>query len=169
MKTKILAAVPIIFALVISYLVGTGLRTDTSAYIASYFASGDGSEITLAVSSASSAGHVRRAAVRRREGGTLYIDFRCAFGGINGKIGAKSVFTLPLDPDISAIALRRAGGEYETVLVRSASGEWGRPAEQPSVLHNYSPAAILVPRFGRRGFPPAPGHSARTPFGPQTV
>ena len=49
-----------------------------------------------------------------------------AWGGFNSSIGAKSEYTLKLDPDDTEIYIYRGDGGYELVLQKNAeSGEWG--------------------------------------------
>ena len=59
-------------------------------------------------------------------GGKLYIDCYAAFGGINGRIGAKSSFTLPLDADTEMIGIYRNANCYEEILHKDADGSWQR-------------------------------------------
>ena len=66
-----------------------GFLRNGSVYMDGYSVSGDGREITLDIGVAASRGYIRKAAVSQQYGGKLYIDCYSAFGGINGRIGAK--------------------------------------------------------------------------------
>lgn len=54
--------------------------------------------------------------VSQQESGKLYIDCYAAFGGINGSIGAKSRFTLPIEEGTTVIGIYRDKDCYEEVL-----------------------------------------------------
>ena len=113
-----------VLALLLLYFVGSGFGKVSFACIYDYSVSEDGSEITLHAGAASSAGYIRKAAVHQQYGGKLYIDFYSAFGGINGSIGAKSAFTLPLEEDTEIIAVYRGADSYQEVLYKDADGIW---------------------------------------------
>lgn len=126
MKKKIAIAVIAVLAVFLFYFIGTGFLKNGSTYIDEYAVSEDGSEITLDISVASSAGYIRAATVSQQEGGKLYIDCYSAFGGFNGSIGAKNRFTLPLEEDTTMIGIYRNTNCYEAVLQKDADGIWQR-------------------------------------------
>lgn len=64
--------------------------------------------------------------ISQQMGGKLYIDCYAAFGGINGRIGAKNSFTLPLDADTTIIGIYRNTNCYEEILHKDADGNWQR-------------------------------------------
>lgn len=105
MKKRAFIVLLIILVLLLTYFIGTGFMKNTSAYINDFSVSEDGSEITMNVGVSSSMGYIREVSIYQQEGGKLYIDCYSAFGGLNGSIGAKSVFTLPLDKDTTIIAI----------------------------------------------------------------
>ena len=107
MKKRAFIVLLIILVLLLTYFIGTGFMKNTSAYINDFSVSEDGSEITMNVGVSSSMGYIREVSIYQQEGGKLYIDCYSAFGGLNGSIGAKSVFTLPLDKDTTIIAIYR--------------------------------------------------------------
>ena len=73
---------------------------------------------------ASSMGYIRKASIHRQEGGKLYLDFYSAFGGMNGNIGAKNEYTIPLNEETNIISIYRKSNCYEEVLVKSDDGSW---------------------------------------------
>ena len=97
-----------------------------SVYVKEYSVSGDGREITLDIDTAASVGYIRKMAVSQQMGGKLYIDCYAAFGGINGRIGAKNSFTLPLDEDTTMIGIYRNKNAYQEVLHKDEDGIWRR-------------------------------------------
>jgi len=131
MKTKNILAALLIFllVLVLSYVLvpGSARRADTA--IENYTVSPDGKTITLQVGVTSSAGYIRDLRIHQQEGGKLYLDAYAAFGGINGRIGAKDTFVFTLDEDTSMIALYRGAGVYEEVLTKGKDGVWARTAQ----------------------------------------
>lgn len=124
MRKIIAIACTIIAALFLMYFVGSGFEKNPSAYIAEYSISEDGREITMKIGVVSSAGYIRKAAVHQQYGGKLYMDCYSAFGGINGHIGAKTSFVLPLDEDTAIIAIYRNKNCYEEVLYKDSDGVW---------------------------------------------
>ena len=123
---KLLIPVLLVAVLAAAYLLGTGLRRESAAFITDYTVSPDGTQITLHVSVSSSAGYIRKVVPAQQHGGKLYLDCYAAFGGFNGSWGAKSSCTVPLDPDTKTIALYRAPNCYEVVLEKDISGQWQR-------------------------------------------
>ena len=108
------------------YVLGSGFTKAGSAFIQDYAVSDDGTSMTITVGISGSVGYIRKVSVRQQEGGKLHLDCISAFGGINGSIGAKSEFVIPLDENTNTIGLYRNGNTYEVVLERDASGEWNR-------------------------------------------
>ena len=126
MKKRLFVSLVIALMLAFIYFVGTGFMKNTSAFIDDYSVSADGKEITISVSVASSMGYIRDVKVHQQQGGKLYLDCYSAFGGLNGNIGAKDIFTFLLDEDTSIIAIYRNSNCYEEVLVKVADGTWQR-------------------------------------------
>ena len=124
MGKKTMITFTIIATLLLTYFVGSGFNKIPSAYIGEYSISEDGRKITMNIGVASSIGYIRKAAAKQQRGGKLYIDCYSAFGGINGRIGAKTSFTLPLDEDTELIAIYRNTNCYEEVLRKDADGVW---------------------------------------------
>lgn len=130
MKKIVFTVIGLILVLFILYFVGTGFIKNSSVFIMDYTLSEDGSEITLKVGTTSSVGYIRSISVHQQEGGKLYLDCYSAFGGINGKIGAKDTFIFPLNEDTSVIAVYRNSDCYQEVLVRDSDGIWQRAVNQ---------------------------------------
>ena len=56
----------------------------------------------------------------------ISIHIYSAWGGFNSSIGAKSEYTLKIDPDDTEIYIYRGDGGYKLVLQKNAeSGDWG--------------------------------------------
>ncbi|HOF28310.1 MAG TPA: hypothetical protein PLY06_03030 [Anaerolineaceae bacterium] len=126
MKKTIIIFVGIVLVLGALYVLGSGFTKAGSAFIQDYAVSDDGTSMTITVGISGSVGYIRKVSVRQQEGGKLHLDCISAFGGINGSIGAKSEFVIPLDENTNTIGLYRNGNTYEVVLERDASGEWNR-------------------------------------------
>ncbi len=122
---KILIGIALfVLAELLIYLIGTGFIRNRFVEIRKWEVSDSGEEITVTVSVPSSIGYVRKVKESSREGGKLCLDCYSAFGGINGRIGAKSSYTLLLGSDVNVIALYRGDGTYEDVLYKAADGTW---------------------------------------------
>ena len=126
MKKTIIIFVGIVLVLGALYVLGSGFTKAGSAFIQDYAVSDDGTSMTITVGISGSVGYIRKVSVRQQEGGKLHLDCISAFGGINGSIGAKSEFVIPLDENTNTIGLYRNGNTYEVVLEKDASGEWNR-------------------------------------------
>lgn len=126
MKKKVMIGMIVAVVLCGGYFIGSGFWKNGSVYMDGYSVSGDGREITLDIDVAASRGYIRKAAVSQQYGGKLYIDCYSAFGGINGRIGAKNSFTLPLDADTTIIGIYRNTNCYEEILHKDADGNWQR-------------------------------------------
>lgn len=126
MKKKIAIGMIVAVVLCGGYFIGSGFLRNGSVYMDGYSVSGDGREITLDIGVAASRGYIRKMEISQQQGGKLYIDCYSAFGGINGRIGAKSSFTLPLDADTEIIGIYRNANCYEEILHKDADGSWQR-------------------------------------------
>lgn len=117
-----LGALLLVAALLFVYS-GFGRRLDV--YVGEFEVSADGKALTMHTGIWSSMGYTR--AVRtERVGTTLQCTFYTAFGGLNSKIGAQNVFTVPVE-GCTQIAFFRGDGQWDTVLQKdAASGEWTR-------------------------------------------
>lgn len=128
-KTKIGAAAVILAAVVIGgYMAGTGFLQNPNVCLTGYSVSADGKEIVMEVGVTTSIGYVR--GFRDAGGGVKphYLTFLSAFGGLNGSIGARHEFILPLDESDAQIFFGRTGGGYELVLEKDeATGLWEKP------------------------------------------
>ena len=116
--------------LVLAYMVGSGFRTVTSAYIDTYSVSADGTSLTFRAGVASSIGYVRNFS-DSHEDNVHYLKFISAFGGLNGSIGAKNDFTLTLNPEDRIIYVFRNDGYYPALVKNGNTGAWVRPEELP--------------------------------------
>lgn len=65
MKRKAFIAAVVVLAALLAYFALPGFLKNTTAYIGEYTVSADGSEITLTIGTASSAGYIRAVAARR--------------------------------------------------------------------------------------------------------
>lgn len=126
-KNTILCVLSLVIILIGIWIIGTGFTKQSSAFINSYSISDAGSIMTIDVGVGSSVGYIRKVNVNKQEYGKIYLDFISAFGGINGSIGAKSTFEIPIDKDCHEIAIYRSNNYYQTVLEKDIdSGEWIR-------------------------------------------
>ena len=89
------------------------------------YAAEDGKALTMHTGIWSSMGYTR--AVRTKQvGDTLQCTFYTAFGGLNSKIGAQNVFTVPVE-GCSQVAFFRGDGRWDIVLQKDpTTGAWER-------------------------------------------
>ncbi len=124
MKKILLIVLAVVVVIVCAFLIGPGFRKESSAYINSFTVSEDGSEMTIQVAVGNSTGFIRDVTEHQQQGGKLYLDCYSAFGGFNGSIGARSEFTISLDPETEIIALYRNDNAYQEVLKKDTDGVW---------------------------------------------
>lgn len=122
---KLLVGIVVIIVLVfLAYFVGSGFNKNASVYVNDYTISDDGTHMAVDIGIASSVGYVRKADAHQQDDGRLCVSFFSAFGGINGRIGAKRRFVLPLEENTTTIAVYRGSDQYEDVLFKDADGVW---------------------------------------------
>ena len=92
-----------------------------NVYIESFTLSEDGQTMTIRVAVSVSVGYTRSVTVKD-EGSTLRLVFHPAYGFINGKIGAKNTFDIPLKPYQDKIYIFPSGHG----LLRNEQGTWQR-------------------------------------------
>lgn len=120
---RTLAVIVILIGL---HVILSGFFRVGDAFIGEYSVSEDGKEMTMQVGVASSIGYIRSVSVNQQQGGTLYLDCYSAFGGLNGSIGAKGKYTIPIEEDTKVIALYRNFNTYEIILEKNNDGDWER-------------------------------------------
>nr|WP_294682544.1 hypothetical protein [uncultured Anaerotignum sp.] len=126
MKKNAGIVIGLLVAVCCVYVFGSGFLKNPNVYIEKYTLQADGTEMTIHTGVAASAGYIRRAAVAQQEGRKLFLDFYSAFGGVNGSIGAKNVYTIPIKEDTDFIGIYRNSNCYEQVLAKNADGTWQR-------------------------------------------
>lgn len=92
-----------------------------NVYIESFTLSEDGQTMTIRVAVSVSVGYTRSVTVKD-EGSALRLVFHPAYGFINGKIGAKNTFDIPLKPYQDKIYIFPSGHG----LLRNEQGTWQR-------------------------------------------
>ena len=113
----------------ITYIVGTGLSTNTYVYLADYTVSEDGTEIELHTAVSNSIGYLRSMQYIP-SGNVQYVDFYNTFGGINSTLGAKDKFVIEIDENCKGIYFAREDG-YELVLYfDEETKQWIRPIKE---------------------------------------
>lgn len=105
------------------WLIGTGFRKQTAAFVDDYSVDSGRSVMTIHAGVAGSIGYIRKVEVRQA-GEAVYLDFISAFGGLNGRIGAKDTYEIPLTENIASVSIAQGDG-YQLILKKdAASGQW---------------------------------------------
>jgi hypothetical protein len=106
------------------WVIGSGFRKEPSAFVDDYSLNSDNSIMTVHTGVGSSIGTTRKAVITEDNTGAIKVDFIASFGGINGCIGAKSTYEIPLDANASSISIFQ-GSSYRLILEKDpVSGEW---------------------------------------------
>ena len=103
-----------------------GCLTRSDVYLADFAVPAHGEDMTVTVGVASSMGYVRACKNVSDAPAVITLRFYGAFGGLNGKVGAKNQYVLTLDEACQSIRFETAQG-YQEVLVKDGSGQWVRP------------------------------------------
>lgn len=90
-------------------------------YIEDFALSPNGQTMTVRVAVVASIGYTRSVTVTQ-EGNAVRLTFHPAYGFINGKIGAKNTFDIPLKPYQDKIYIFPSGHG----LIRNEQGQWER-------------------------------------------
>ena len=124
-KNDTLTVIVVVLAILATiYIVGSGLATVPCMYIKDYQLAEDGKSMEIETFVGSPLGSARSVHTNQQDG-VLYLDFNAAYGGCNGKIGAKDTFIIPIDEETKLIALARYEGGYEKTLEKDpVTGEW---------------------------------------------
>lgn len=128
-KKKTVLLIGLITVVFFICFIGSGFMKNAFVTVEKYTVNADGTEITIHTSVASSMGYVRKVSIHEQQGGKMYLDFYSAFGGMNGRIGAKNVYILPLKVETESIGIYRNSDCYEQVLVKDADGIWKRTGQ----------------------------------------
>ena len=123
MKKLLIRFCVVIVLLCLVYVIRSGLMVNSAAFPTEFKVSEDGRALTLNAGVMSSVGHIR-ACKDQVVDGKHYLY--AAFGGINGSIGAKNEFTIPLGENDSEIyCLSMDGKKYRLFYSKNAdSGIW---------------------------------------------
>ena len=124
MKKKLSIIVVILLLLYGGYYFGLGLIPATDVGISDFKVSEKQDQITVYTFVLSSAGYTRAVKDVSDDPEKMKLQFYPAFGGINGSIGAKSEFDLPLSPECKEIYVLLYD-DYKLLIAKNpATGEW---------------------------------------------
>ncbi|MBR6654102.1 MAG: hypothetical protein IKL27_05120 [Oscillospiraceae bacterium] len=129
-KKAVIAAEAILLVIILSFLIGTGLRVRSDVIMTDFSISEDGTKLTFQTALPTSMGYIRGF---KNDGGIEkphYLTFYSTFGGLNNSFGAKNEFELALNESDTEIYFNRTDGGYELVLQKDVdTGNWIRPSK----------------------------------------
>ena len=124
MKKKFSIIVVILLLLYGGYYFGLGLIPATDVGISDFKVSEKQDQITVYTFVLSSVGYTRTVKDVSDDPKKMKLQFYPAFGGINGSIGAKYEFDLPLSPECKEIYVLLYD-DYKLLIAKNpATGEW---------------------------------------------
>lgn len=124
---KPLTIIAIIILLILgAYYIGLGFLPRTDVVVADFEVSEQEDEMTIYTYILSSAGYSRTVKNVSDDPEKMKLKFYSAFGGINGSIGAKSEFDLPLSPECKEIYVLLYDDYRLTLAKNPTTGEWER-------------------------------------------
>lgn len=119
---KIIIIIAVILVVLIgAYMIGSGFKRASNIYVIDYKVSGE--TMTIRVVSGNTVGGFVRTLKPVKNGSDVTLNPYSAFGGINGKIGAKDDF----DIDVSGadkIYMSDASGKNSKLVLEKVDGEW---------------------------------------------
>lgn len=124
---KPLTIIAIIILLILgAYYIGLGFLPRTDVVVADFKVSEQEDEMTIYTYILSSAGYSRTVKNVSDDPEKMMLKFYSAFGGVNGSIGAKSEFDLPLAPECKEIYVLLYDDYRLTLAKNPTTGEWER-------------------------------------------
>lgn len=123
MKRVVVITLCAMLLLAVAYLFGFGFFPRHDVHIADYVVSADSRALTITTGVSSPIGYVRKMSWEQKADG-LYLNFYPAFGGINGKWGAKNLFTVTLPEEVCSVFVCRGEGVFVELLRKDANGNW---------------------------------------------
>lgn len=103
MKKKLSIIIVVLLLLGCAYYFGVGFLPATNVVVTDFEVSEQQDSMTIQTSIATSAGYTRSVKNVSDDPEKMMLKFYSAFGGVNGSIGAKSEFDLPLSPECKEI------------------------------------------------------------------
>lgn len=124
---KPLTIIAIIILLILgAYYIGLGFLPRTDVVVADFEVSEQEDEMIIYTYILSSAGYTRSVKNVSDDPEKMELKFYSAFGGINGSIGAKDEFDLPLSPECKEIYVLLYDDYRLTLAKNPTTGEWER-------------------------------------------
>lgn len=124
---KPLTIIAIIILLILgAYYIGLGFLPRTDVVVADFEVSEQEDEMTIYTYILSSAGYSRTVKNVSDDPEKMMLKFYSAFGGVNGSIGAKSEFDLPISPECEEIYVLLYDDYRLTLAKNPTTGEWER-------------------------------------------
>lgn len=126
MKKPLTIIAVIILLILGAYYIGLGFLPRTDVVVADFEVSEQEDEMTIYTYILSSAGYSRTVKNVSDDPEKMMLKFYSAFGGVNGSIGAKSEFDLPLSPECKEIYVLLYDDYRLTLAKNPTTGEWER-------------------------------------------
>lgn len=124
MKKKLRIIIVVLLLLGCAYYFGVGFLPATNVVVTDFEVSEQQDSMTIQTSIATSAGYTRSVKNVSDDPEKMMLKFYSAFGGVNGSIGAKSEFDLPLSPECKEIYVLLYD-DYKLLIAKNpTTGEW---------------------------------------------
>lgn len=126
MKKKLSIIIVVLLLLGCAYYFGVGFLPATNVVVTDFQVSEQQDSMTIQTSIATSAGYTRSVKNVSNDPEKMMLKFYSAFGGVNGSIGAKSEFDLPISPECEEIYVLLYDDYRLTLAKNPTTGEWER-------------------------------------------
>lgn len=124
MKKKLSIIIVVLLLLGGAYYFGLGFLPATNVVVTDFEVSEQQDSMTIQTSIATSAGYTRSVKNVSDDPEKMMLKFYSAFGGVNGSIGAKSEFDLPISPECEEIYVLLYD-DYKLLIAKNpTTGEW---------------------------------------------
>lgn len=126
MKKKLSIIIVVLLLLGCAYYFGVGFLPATNVVVTDFQVSEQQDSMTIQTSIATSAGYSRTVKNVSDDPEKMMLKFYSAFGGVNGSIGAKNEFDLPISPECEEIYVLLYDDYRLSLAKNPTTGEWER-------------------------------------------
>lgn len=131
MLKRLLLVMLLIAAVILCWIIGSGLMTRTDVYLFEWTVMPSGDVLIIRVGIAGPMGYIRDCSDISRDPERVELRFFSAFGGLNSNMGAQNVFVIPLEEGCREICFERGHGMQAVLRKDETTGAWELVRQEP--------------------------------------